>query len=285
MDIICVAQQKGGVGKTTITKMLCEFLARKGKRVLAIDMDPQCSLSNRFLKMTKVKELGPGWLPPPHPDRGDVDPEDFPQWDGRSSVADIFYGGPALPYPTETANLEILPGHGNRLLEVDGVLNAALKEKLHRQLANAFARLSEGEEQWDVAIIDTPPSKGSLTFAALRACSHVLIPCLMEMQATEGLSTMLSMTREQNGYRTKPIKILGIVPNKVKKVSLHSDAYKDLTDAEAIKDLIFPITIGDRIAFAEMDTTHGSVFDLPQANNARLDAEAFCAEFERRLAA
>jgi chromosome partitioning protein len=286
MHTICVAQQKGGVGKTTVARLLCEYFARQGQRVLAIDLDHQCSLSSRFLKMEHDALVGDGFIPPLHPEYLSGEAED-PDWDGRTSVADIFFRGPALPYPTPIANLEILPGHGEKLRQTELVERASVKERVHDRLAEVISR-PVAAEQWDLVIIDTPPSKGPLATAALRAASHVLFPCTMEPQSVEGLVTMLSLSRRQNRHRAKPIQILGILPTKMKRnVTLHSDVYKDLIEEPGLKDLILGTVIGDRIAFAESDHRQAkpqSIFDLAQSNGARRDAEAFCQEIQRRMA-
>ena len=68
MKILATVQNKGGVGKTTICRLLCEYLCRKNKRVLGIDLDSQCNFSRRFLTMEIDNTDLDGVLPPIHPD-------------------------------------------------------------------------------------------------------------------------------------------------------------------------------------------------------------------------
>ena len=134
MQVICVAQQKGGVGKTTVARLLCEHFARAGRSTLGIDMDQQCNLSARFLSMEQHSELGDGFVPPVHPELAS-NPE---AGDGRSSVADLFMGGEALPYATSIPNLDILPGFSQKLSTIELVDKAHVKERIYDRMAEAL---------------------------------------------------------------------------------------------------------------------------------------------------
>ena len=57
-------------------------------------------------------------------------------WDGRSSIAEIFYGQGVVPYPTYVENLDIAPGHAERLLSAESVRRSEVVDKVHKQLAN-----------------------------------------------------------------------------------------------------------------------------------------------------
>ena len=280
MHIICVAQQKGGVGKTTLARLLCEHFARSGRSTLAIDLDQQCNLSSRFLPMEQLSELGDGFVPPVHPQLVDQPGRD----DVRSSVADFYFGREALPYATYLPELDILPGYGEKLRRVELVDDSRVKERVHDQLALALAPAAD---QYEVCVIDTSPSKGPLAVSALRAATHVLLPAVMEPQVVEGLLSMLHMCRRQNRARREPLQILGIVPNMFRSVQLHKGVLESLKAEKSLEDLIFPQTIGARIAFAESDHHEAepkSIFELAEGDKARSEAEAFCAEVERRLA-
>ena len=83
MQVIAVVQNKGGVGKTTLTRVLAEYFARKGRRALVVDLDAQCNLSRRFLDMEYDSADPDGVLPPLHPDYDGAEEESG--WSGRSS--------------------------------------------------------------------------------------------------------------------------------------------------------------------------------------------------------
>ena len=75
MKVIAVLQNKGGVGKTTVAKLLAEFFAKKNRRVLGVDLDPQCNFSARFLEMVLYPIDPDGKLPTIHPDYNDNEDE------------------------------------------------------------------------------------------------------------------------------------------------------------------------------------------------------------------
>ena len=116
MKIIVPTNNKGGVGKTKVSVLLAEYFARfHNQRVLAIDFDPQCNFSHHFLKMKIDPSYPDGMMPPLHPD---YESQNFAndEWDGRSSIADIFFGDGVVPYPTHFPNLDIAPGFASKLL-------------------------------------------------------------------------------------------------------------------------------------------------------------------------
>jgi len=285
MKILATVQNKGGVGKTTLCRLLSEFLCRKDKRVLGIDLDPQCNFSRRFLTMEIDGTDIDGVLPPIHPDFDDKEDHD---WDGRSSSADIFYSGQVLPYPTRIDKLEIMPGNGALLRAVELVRAEEVKEKVHDRL-HSFLSNEDVRSLYDVAIIDTSPSKGPLTISALRAATHIIIPTTMEPQTIEGLHGMLQLWRRETKRRRRgdELKIVGILPNMFRKgVALHEGLYHTLANDPGIVDLLMPIKLGLRIAFAESDhplSEPRSVFDLPERDPARVEAEAICGHVLEKL--
>ena len=188
MKIIAVVNNKGGVGKTTISKLLAEYFSHvRGKRTLAIDMDPQTNFSNRFLRMEIDPYQQEGKIPPIHPDYDMENPDpDTINWDGRSSIAGIFFGELVFPYPSYIKNLEIIPSYSARLLLAEAVTREDVVEKVYDQLS-AFLNLEEVKNSYDQIIIDTPPSKGPLTISVVRAATDLLIPSLMEPQPIEGI--------------------------------------------------------------------------------------------------
>src|SRR5579864_8358152 len=95
--IIVNATHKGGEGKTTNSIMLAEYSALiKGFKTLIIDMDPQGNFSGRYISMDYDSAYKGGKIPALHPD---YEPTVDLDWDGRSSIANIFYGEEVIPYP------------------------------------------------------------------------------------------------------------------------------------------------------------------------------------------
>jgi chromosome partitioning protein len=284
MKILVTVQNKGGVGKTTVCRLLSEYLTLQGKRVLGIDLDSQCNFSRRFLTMDIDSTDPDGIMPPIHPEFNDEDVD----WDGRSSSADIYYSGEVLPYPTNIQGMQILPGNGSQLRSVELVRSDEVKEKVHDRL-NVFLSQKDVQALYDVVIVDTSPSKGPLTISAMRAATHIIIPTTMEPQTIEGLHGMLQLWRRETKKRKKgdELKIIGILTNMFRKgVALHEGLYQTLATDPGIVDLLLPIKLGQRIAFAEADhhmANPQSVFNLSEKDPARVEAEIICKFITEKL--
>lgn len=274
MKVIAAVNNKGGVGKTTVSKLLTEYIASiRGLKTLAIDMDAQCNFSNRFLKMEIDTTEKEGKLPPIHPE---YDAQEDAEWDGRSTIADIFFSKLVYPYPTRIKNLDILPANSSKLLLAEQVRRAEVIEKVHAQLEK-FLNLTEVKEAYDVVIIDTPPSKGPLTSSVIRAATDILIPSIMEPQPIEGIYGMLQLWRQEQLRRdtNNPLNLIGILPNKFKSISnLHQGYLKSLENNKNISDFIIPAKLCDRLIYAEVDAEGAvpqSVFDLSKNHVARIE--------------
>ena len=115
--VIVSATHKGGEGKTTNSIMLAEYSALiKKYKTLIIDMDPQANFSGRYIHMDYDPAYKGGKIPTLHPD---YEPNVDLDWDGRSNIANIFYGEEVIPYPTSIPNLELIPAHSIKLQEAE----------------------------------------------------------------------------------------------------------------------------------------------------------------------
>jgi chromosome partitioning protein len=159
--IIAIANQKGGVGKTTSTINLAAYLGKKDKKVLVVDMDPQGNASSGFgLDIHKLNKT-----------IYEVLIEEF-------SVGECIL-------TTKEKNVSILPSNVNLAgLEVDLL---ELEDK-HEQLKK---NLNSIRNQYDYILIDCPPNLGILTINALCAADGVIIPLQTEYYALEGITQLI----------------------------------------------------------------------------------------------
>ncbi|MEN9919146.1 MAG: hypothetical protein RL662_1582 [Bacteroidota bacterium] len=160
--IIALANQKGGVGKTTTTINLAASLAILGKKVLVVDADPQANASSGLgLDIKQIKSTIYECL------IGKVDA-------GQAIVS------------TEYENLDIIPSHINLVGAELEMLNIENREK---RLA---AALQPKKDDYDYILIDCSPSLGLITVNALTAADSIIIPVQCEYFALEGISKLLN---------------------------------------------------------------------------------------------
>lgn len=287
MKVIAFLNNKGGVGKTTCSKTMIEYLT-KVKRIptLGIDFDPQCNFSHQYLKMEIDPAAPEGLMPPIHPDFDSEDPEDT-DWDGRSSIAEIFYGQGVVPYPTYIEHLDIAPGHAEKLLAAEAVRKVDVVDKVHKQLSN-FLSSPDVQAAYEVVVIDTAPSKGPLTVSVIKAATHIVIPSVMEEQPVQGIYGMLQLWMQESLAREKsrPLTLIGILPNMFKQTRLHKDILTSLQDNSAIGKYMLPVKLSQRIVFAEIDSEDAnphSIFDFHESHVAKQEALEVCNYITERM--
>lgn len=272
------ATHKGGEGKTTNSIMLAEYASLiLGKKTLIIDMDPQANISGRYLKMEYDPAYRGGKIPPLHPH---YEPTENNQWDGRSSIANIFYAEAVVPYPTSVPNLELLPAYSYKLQEAEMVTKSEVLEKVHLQLQK-FLSIPDLRASYEVIVIDTPPSKGPLTIAAIKAATHLVIPTQMEQFSIEGIYGMLQLWKQETYARGEDnkLELIGILPNKVRNINLHKQFLESLKKTNNVAKYIIPYVIKERAIYTEIlveEAKPNSLFNLPKNNAARQEYEEVC---------
>lgn len=280
MRVIVPCNNKGGVGKTSISAILADYFSRVlKKRTLVIDLDPQCNLSQRSLNMDIDPSNPEGHIPPIHPDY-EVSDND---WDGRSSIADIFlYPTKGIvPYPTMNKYLDVMPAHAAHLMTVEQCRKEDVVSHIHNRFASFLAQ-PDVRAEYDFVVIDTAPSKGSLTRSAMRAATHIIIPTIMEDKPIKGVFGMLQLWMQESSRRdmSNLLNLIGILPNMFdRRTTLHKDLYDSLRQNNEIRDYVMPCKLSRRITYAENDCENAmpkSLFDLPSSNKAKQEVTEVC---------
>ncbi len=180
MHIWCVANLKGGVGKTTTAVSLGGLAADHGLRVLLVDLDPQGSLSSYF-------RLNPDTLRA----------SSYNLFSERDHLDADFIG--QLLHATDYPRLTVLPA-STSLATLERV--AIGREAMGLVLSKALAQIWD---DFDVCILDCPPQLGVLVINALAACEHLIVPVQTEFLAMKGLERMVHTLRMLSRSRKKEL--------------------------------------------------------------------------------
>ena len=183
--IIAVANQKGGVAKTTTTAALGVALAELGRRVLLVDLDPQACLTF---------SLG-------------VDPDEL-----EFSVQDVLLGrvSAGMSLLTTSEGPELLPAN----IELAGV-ESALANRTGREHALRIALdtlVESASPRFDDVLIDCPPSLGVLTVNGLTAARELLIPLQCETLSYRGVGQLLATVADVRRFTNPALSVLGVLP-------------------------------------------------------------------------
>ncbi|HEX6538761.1 MAG TPA: AAA family ATPase [Candidatus Dormibacteraeota bacterium] len=239
--IIAVANQKGGVGKTTTAVSLAAALAEADKHVLAVDLDPQGHLT-----------LNMGCRRPDELEQTVYDLLTSP----NVSAEDIRLHSQPIGVDFLPANIE-LSGAELQLVTEFG-RESVLAEKLQPIL-----------DEYDFVVIDCPPSLGLLCINALVAATEVIIPLQCEYFGMKGMQQLYRTIERVRAKLNANLTIAGILPTIYKPRTLHSQEVLELVRG-AFGGQVFDITIDSSIRFAETPLAGQSILQYaPSSPGAR----------------
>lgn len=249
--IITIANQKGGVGKTTTAINVAAGLAHMGRKTLLLDLDPQ---GNSSMSFTDIHEL-PRTI--------------FEVLVDGVSIRDIVV-------PTRVDNLSLAPARIS-LAKLENALVGELEA--HFRLKD---RVTEVVGEYEYIIIDTPPTLGLLTVNAMVAATHLLIPIQSSYFALEGTDDLLE-TIEKIKVRANPdLQLLGVV------ITLHDRRTvlaRDIHDqiAQVFGDRIFNTVITRSVRLEESPAYRTSIFEHAPQSTGALEYYALCEEVIARV--
>jgi chromosome partitioning protein len=251
--IITVANQKGGVGKTTTVMNLGSALARSGQRVLLVDSDPQANLTS-YLGVSPRRTLDELYLLKKTPTPETI--RDFVH-----AVSD---------------RLSVIPG--DRALS--GVEYYLFSRSERESLLASF--LAPLREEFDTILIDTPPSVNLITLNALVACDGVIVPVQPEFFSLEGIVKIRETIADVRARWNPQVSILGIVVTQVNsRRKLTSEVLRALETE--FEDILFASHIHENTAVAESAGHSRSVLDYAPNSIGAQDYLALSREVLSRL--
>jgi len=262
MKTFVIANQKGGVGKTTTVMNLGAALANKKKKVLVIDLDPQSNLSSGL---------------------GFTQQFDKQSWNSTDeapykNIYNVLVGGDPISsvfVATSTPNLFLVPSHLSLAGAEIEMVNMISRETLLKK------KLKEMTEEYDYVLIDCPPSLGLLTINALTAAERLIIPIQCEYFALEGLGQLIETTKLVRGVNPS-LKIGGVVLTMYdSRTKLSESVVKDVK--EFFKDVAFESVVPRNVRLSESPSHGKTIFQYDDKSTGAMAYSKLANEFIKRF--
>lgn len=250
---ICFVNQKGGVGKTATAQQVIAYLSKRGKKVLAIDLDPQWNLS-----------LMHGVYSPEYEMEGTKD---------GKTIYQLMKGKPIEDVIIKVGDIDFVCGSmlmacaDREFSTIDGFM----------KVRNAVASV---EKKYDYIIMDCPPTVGVVTANALAACDGAVLPYKADSLTKAGILQIKEFIDSVRSAVNKSLKIYGVLVTMYDTRSKASN--RAVLDAESVskilKTKVFTSKIRQSAKMRELADAQKNIFDYAPSAPVAKDYEAFCEE-------
>lgn len=247
MKIISIANQKGGVGKSTTAHAIGAGLLLRGHKTLFVDLDPQGNLSYSTGATTTAGEHALGILKHPETIREEIQ--------HLAGGVDIIPSTPALA-------------------SADNLITSTGKEYRLREALETIA----GE--YEYCIIDTPPSLGILTINALTSSSGIIIPAQADLFSLQGLAQLAGTIETVRKYCNPALRIMGIVLTRYNPRSvIRREVAEQLQEvADKLTTRLYTSTVRECVAIVEAQAIQKDIYSYSPKSNGATDYEALLTE-------